>query len=332
VLREAGAWAACWSCEAACDSRPVALNASCNYTRLRSRALVLGAFSSLDWRDTRLAKITPAATPGVTYRSYHGFDFKPRTTKTTTDVYNGIIYETSRPDFLNVRIDVPNGALITEASAWLTRTTPIPQTPNYPAYDPPPGYFQLTAATSWGAIYTPAYADLRTAPFNLVHQVDLTFQPIQVQTPWQSYYLEWLPSIPAMSDSLWAARVGYIQAPGFTSFGASHRITQQAVKAGKVYGPFDATKDVTGAPSGVPPGAQSALCSVGCDSPGELTVYADGTQNPGVANFSGTGRLGSQLNLLYMFVPLSTSGRFRIQSQTKGNVQLDVWGFSFPPG
>ena len=87
----------------------------------------------------------------------------------------------------------------------------------------------------------------------------------------------------------------------------------------------DATTTFTSTPSGVPAGARAAFCAVQSYSAGVMTLFPDGTTDPGIANWSGTAN--GPLNLLYMFVPLSSAGKFRMHTYFTGKKYIDVWGF-----
>jgi hypothetical protein len=93
------------------------------------------------------------------------------------------------------------------------------------------------------------------------------------------------------------------------------------------YGPVDATTRVypSVAPSGVPVGAKAAFCAVQSYNAGYLFIYPDGTANPNIANW--TGIADGQLNLLYMFVPLSATGKFLFTANFTGRKFFDVWGY-----
>ncbi len=93
------------------------------------------------------------------------------------------------------------------------------------------------------------------------------------------------------------------------------------------YGPVDATTQVypTIAPSGVPVGAKAAFCAVQAYNAGVLTIYPDGTANPNIANWAGVA--DGPLNLLYMFVPLSSAGKFLFAASFTGRRFFDVWGY-----
>jgi hypothetical protein len=117
--------------------------------------------------------------------------------------------------------------------------------------------------------------------------------------------------------------------PGINPFPDPRRVVAQATVSNGLYGPFDATTKVGGGASGVPAGASAAWCAVQSYTPGVLTLYPDGTPDTHIANYSGTGTQGSGLNMLYMLVPLSSAGKFRIHSYITGNVYVDVWGFLY---
>jgi len=58
---------------------------------------------------------------------------------------------------------------------------------------------------------------------------------------------------------------------------------------------------------------------------GVMTLFPDLTTDPGIANWSGTAN--GPLNLLYMFVPLSAAGKFKLHTYFTGKKYIDVWGF-----
>lgn len=102
-------------------------------------------------------------------------------------------------------------------------------------------------------------------------------------------------------------------------------------QAAGTYGPIDATSQVStsnwpGGTSGVPAGAQAAFCAVQSYTAGVMTLFPDLTADPGIANWSGTGPAG-QLNLLYVFVPLSAAGKFKIHTYFNGQTFIDAWGY-----
>jgi hypothetical protein len=94
------------------------------------------------------------------------------------------------------------------------------------------------------------------------------------------------------------------------------------------YGPIDATMKAPtagGGLSGVPAGAQAALCAVQSYQAGVMTIFPDGTADPGLASWASTAN--GLLNLFYMFVPLSSAGKFKIHTYFTGQKFFDVWGF-----
>jgi hypothetical protein len=92
------------------------------------------------------------------------------------------------------------------------------------------------------------------------------------------------------------------------------------------YGPIDATVSVSPAgPSGVPAGAQAAFCAVQSFNAGVMTLFPDLAADPGIASWSGTAN--GPLNLLYMFVPLSPAGKFKIHTYFTGQKFIDAWGY-----
>ncbi len=96
------------------------------------------------------------------------------------------------------------------------------------------------------------------------------------------------------------------------------------------YGPIDATQKMTttgglGGPSGVPAGAQAAYCAVQSYNAGVMTLFPDLAPDPGIANWAST--TNGPLNLLYVFVPLSAAGKFKIHTYFTGQKFIDVWGY-----
>lgn len=133
------------------------------------------------------------------------------------------------------------------------------------------------------------------------------------------------------SGALWISRpspVNWQQIFSLQSFPNPRRVVDGFVTpftAGNTYGPFNATVQTNGSPSGVPAGAAAAYCAVQSYTPGVLTLFPDLSTDPGIANYSGAGTSG--LNMLYMLVPLSAAGKFKIHSYLTGKVFVDVWGF-----
>jgi hypothetical protein len=91
---------------------------------------------------------------------------------------------------------------------------------------------------------------------------------------------------------------------------------------------IDATQKVSaGGPTGVPVGAKAAYCAVQAYQPGVMTLYPAGTPDTGTANWSVNGTPG-QLQMLYMLVPLDSTGKFNIHNRfTDKPIYVDVWGY-----
>jgi hypothetical protein len=103
---------------------------------------------------------------------------------------------------------------------------------------------------------------------------------------------------------------------------ATRVYTNLAGSANTTYGPISALANN----SGVPAGAAAAYCSVQSYQTGVMTLFPEGSPDPGVANWSGSGTSGA-LNLLYMMVPLSAAGNFKIRTYFNGSIYVDVWGY-----
>ena len=100
--------------------------------------------------------------------------------------------------------------------------------------------------------------------------------------------------------------------------------------SGVTYGPINSMLQFDGVtPTGIPAGATAAFCAVQSYTPGVLTLFPDGGTDPMIANYSGTGTQGASLNMVYMMVPLSTAGKFKIHSYITGKVYVDAWGYVF---
>ncbi|GAC1641450.1 MAG: hypothetical protein NVS4B2_30970 [Chloroflexota bacterium] len=112
--------------------------------------------------------------------------------------------------------------------------------------------------------------------------------------------------------------------PSFTPFPAPHRVFGDGtlLPAGTTTGAIDATA------GGVPAGAGAAYCAVQATNPGVMTLFPDGSPDPGIANWANTGAAG-QLALFYMLVPLSAAGKFKIHTYFTGSVYVDVWGYLY---
>jgi hypothetical protein len=135
------------------------------------------------------------------------------------------------------------------------------------------------------------------------------------------------------NGAMWISGPGGIWTrPSLNSFPNPRRIWDGWFEptAPGTYGPIDATQQVstsgfTGGPSGIPVGAQAAYCAVQSYNAGYLTLYPDGTTQPGVTNWSGT--VNGLLNMLFMLVPLSPQGKFNFNATFTGRKFIDAWGF-----
>jgi len=261
-----------------------------------------------------------AGTVGTTYRSYAGINFKVRNTATTYVGTASSIYQTASQDFMPVHLDVPNGALITEASVWVLNNTAG----------------TTFAFLSYFAIDGTNYIDYANQSTSTVlattQRLDMTFSPLLVDRATNDHVIYWEPGALGANDQLYGARVGYIHQPGLTPFPNPRRVVSATSTSNQLLGPFDATLTTGLVASGVPAGAVAAFCAVQSYQPGVLTLYPDGASDPGIANYSGTGNLGASLNLVYMLVPLSAAGKFRIHSYIAGNIYVDVWGYLLSAG
>ncbi|GAC1638416.1 MAG: hypothetical protein NVS4B2_27490 [Chloroflexota bacterium] len=112
--------------------------------------------------------------------------------------------------------------------------------------------------------------------------------------------------------------------PSFTPFPSPHRVFGDGtlLPAGTTTAAIDATA------GGVPAGAGAAYCAVQATNPGVMTLFPDGSPDPGIANWANTGAAG-QLALFYMLVPLSAAGKFKIHTYFTGSVYVDVWGYLY---
>jgi hypothetical protein len=261
-----------------------------------------------------------AGTVGTTYRSYAGINFKARNTGTTYISTGSGIYQSAGQDFMPCHLDLPNGALITEASAWVLNQTAGTSIAVL-------SYFAADASN-----YIDYASSSTSTVLGTIQRLDITFSPLLVDTATNDYVIYWQPGVLGSSDQLYGARVGYIHQPGLTTFPNPRRVVSATSTSNQLLGPFDATLTTGLTSSGVPVGAAAAFCAVQSYKAGVLTLYPDGASDPGIANYSGTGNLGASLNMIYMLVPLSAAGKFRIHSYIAGNIYVDVWGYLLSAG
>ncbi len=267
-----------------------------------------------------------ATAAGAVYRYLDGtsdFNFRISSTTWSQGSPAGSIYPISTAgDFLWTNLHLPHGVLLTEIILSVVVNDANPAT-----------WFlwQRTPSSSGNAAL--ASGSIATTSVG-TQNISLPFTPVTIDNS-QNYYGIYYGFGTANSPSthvFHGARLGYINAPGLTSFLNPRRVVSSAMVSGTTYGPFDATTTVTATPSGVPAGAQAAFCAVQSYTPGVLTLFPDGATDPMIANYSGTGTQGAGLNVIYMLVPLSAAGKFKIHSYITGNVYVDVWGFLSQPG
>jgi hypothetical protein len=113
---------------------------------------------------------------------------------------------------------------------------------------------------------------------------------------------------------------------GLQSFQNPRRVFHATMVSGQMVTSIDATVKQAGGASGVPAGARAMYAAVQSDQPGRLTLFPNGTTDPGIANWTNNGN-GGVLFLSYMLVPLDSTGKFSIHSFITGNVYVDAWGY-----
>lgn len=254
-------------------------------------------------------------TAGVNYGIVAGGMFHPGGS-TYTWFDQGTTIHPTNGGFYYYGLDfLPQGAVLTECQFYLTNPT---TTPNcfLSAWSP-----IGNVATIFGSA---------TAPISATEQtVSLGVTPTTVDHS-QNWYNVDLENGAAADNILWGVRVGWMHNPGMTLFPDPRRVVSGDIipfASGTTYGPFDATKKTDASASGVPVGATAAFCAVQSYTPGVLTLFPDGAADPGIANYSGTGTQGAGLNMVYMMVPLSSAGKFKIHSYITGKCYVDAWGY-----
>jgi hypothetical protein len=256
-----------------------------------------------------------ATTPFTTYQGIAGSDFDAGGSGYTWFVSGGSKTPTNGGFYFR-RLQLPQASVLTECIFYLANPT--------------------TAVVS-GYILS---ATLGTNSLNLIagastSTTNASGQPLTLAVPptfinntsfWYNLDVE---NGAATDNQIWGARIGYLNNPGLTLFPNGRRVWDgwaQPTGPG-TYGPVDATTQVypSVAPSGVPVGAKAAFCAVQSYNAGYLFIYPDGTANPNIANW--TGIADGQLNLLYMYVPLSAAGKFLFTANFTGRKFFDVWGY-----
>ena len=262
-----------------------------------------------------------SVTPGVSYVSTAGQDFKPTNSTSGWQYVGGNgLQLTGAAGQVGTRLNVPQGALITECAFWVTYN----DTNGMSALLAPSKNDSSTFQTVLG---TPTIAQSPSP-----QQVDVAIPtPVPVDNSLYSYDLRVTFGTAGSTQLLHGARIGYTNNPGLVTFPDPRRIVHgdaTPYSNGVTYGPINALQKWDGSgPTGVPAGAKAAFCAVQSYTPGVLTLFPDGATDPGSANYSGTGNLGASLNMVYMLVPLSSAGKFKIHAYFTGKVYVDAWGY-----
>ncbi len=261
----------------------------------------------------------PVATPGTTYKYYNGTGFHPMSNIAYNWV-NGIAayVPSGSTDYFIKDVEVPNGAVVTECSFDIINNDASGSDIYIYHWIPSSGLspdFQATTVTTLNA-------GIQSVPLNPA--------PFTVDTTMGNVALYWRPHVAATTQQLYGARVGWMLEPGLTLFPDPRRCLGNGATTpaeGFILN-IDATQKVLAAgPTGVPAGAKAAFCAVQSYQPGIMTLYPAGTPDTGIANWSVYGSTG-QLQLLYMMVPLDSTGKFNIHNRFTGKqIYVDVWGF-----
>lgn len=263
-----------------------------------------------------------SATPFTSYVSVPGSQFEAGASTYTWNVI-GPRKAATNGGFYFAPLDLPQGAVITECTFYLVNPT-VAAVQCLIVYQP----LGSTGSLLFAATGTTAVAS------SSVQTLALTMSnPLTVVDNFANWYDLDFESGSAVDNQIWGARVGWIHNPGLTLFPDPRRIVNggfgaPSMTSGVTYGPINSMLKYDGVtPTGIPAGATAAFCAVQSYTPGVLTLYPDLGTDPGIANYSGTGTQGASLNMVYMMVPLSAAGKFKIHSYITGNVYVDAWGY-----
>jgi len=255
-------------------------------------------------------------TPGVTYLWLWALtDF---TSNDSTQAWARTTFGVQGSGFLWARPDLPHGAALTELTVSLVNTDGVAD------------QIQFAQIFPWSEsaplLHAMSVTSASAAPQNITVPIAA---PMLIDNSQFNFIVLWQPGISnSPTHRLLGARFGWINNPGLTLFPNPRRIVSSNMVSGTTYGPLNALLESDGVtPSGIPVGAKAAFCAVQSFTPGVLTIFPDLTTDPAIANYSGTGNMGTSLNMLYMMVPLSTAGKFKIHSYITGGVYLDAWGY-----
>jgi hypothetical protein len=252
--------------------------------------------------------------PFTTYQGFPGSDFDAGGSSYTWSVIGGVKRPTNGGFYVR-RLQLPQAAVLTECIIYLANPTVAAVT-----------CFVLEAVlgTNTQSVIGSAATTATSAG---VQSLNVPLTPTFINNTPFWYELDF-ESGTAVDNQIWGARIGYLNEPGLTLFPNPRRIVSSNMVSGTTYGPINATLETDGVtPSGIPVGATAAFCAVQSFTPGVLTIFPDLTTDPAIANYSGTGNMGTSLNMVHMMVPLSTAGKFKIHSYITGGVYLDAWGY-----
>jgi hypothetical protein len=253
--------------------------------------------------------------------NFMGQEFKPLdSTYTYTGAQTGGIQAVSGPtnSYYRASVNLPNAAVVTQVLFDVVVNDANPATVYFNGFNPETAGFN------------PVLPKPISTTSASIQTVDMGIPPTTIDAVNLAYALYWFPGTNGPTHQLIGARVAWLMEPGLTLFPNPRRVLSGDLTpftAGTTYGPIDATKKTDTTASGVPAGAQAAFCAVQSYTPGVLTLFPDLTSDTGIANYSATGTAGSGLNVLYMMVPLSPAGKFKIHSYLTGRVYVDAWGF-----
>jgi hypothetical protein len=277
---------------------------------------------------TAAPKVRFTTTPGLNYTWLWGpSDFvMSDNTQAWVNEYLGGQYSIQAGGTAWARPDLPTGAAVVEMWASVI------------ANDTNAANIQLGEVFPW-ANSAPVRAQITTSGVAIPTEQNVPANipvPIPIDNSQSNFTVVYLPGTPnSATHRLFGVRLGWINNPGLTLFPDPRRIVNGGIGAttmtsGITYGPIDATKEFDNVTAtGIPAGATAAFCAVQSYTPGVLTLFPDLTVDPNIANYSGTGTQGASLNMVYMMVPLSPAGKFKIHSYITGKVYVDAWGYVF---
>jgi hypothetical protein len=273
---------------------------------------------------TRLPSILTPPTPGTTYTEIGGITaFKPRNSASGFAQVGGNapgIRPSTAADYFIGSLPLPPNATLTEFVYTFLLN------------DANTVALELDFITS--GVDTVLYFNGGYSTQSVSYQsVALAFTPKLI--PVDSFLIPYF-GFGSFADTqvLISARAGYINEPGLTTFANPRRCLGNGTTtlAEAFILNIDATQKISaGGPTGVPAGAKAAFCAVQSYQPGVMTLYPAGTADTGTANWSVNGTPG-QLQMLYMLVPLDSTGKFNIHNRfTDKTIYVDVWGFLMAP-